>query len=257
MYSSNEKNFYENPSLWVAEGFGDVQQERAKTTVGWFPPDVKSGVISNLLSGYYAVGIDRARVSLQYVNISRCQADAANLPFSDSSFDIVLAAEVIEHIPHHVFPLVLSELQRVSRRHILISVPYKERMQNNRIDCPMCGCRFHASYHMRRFELEDLTHLFGNSSAFTLKRVEGYASRRSLPSVGLKRVIRSLRGRKASEAEFRNLICPQCGYSRTMDSDYKNSRLWKQFYQAASNVMTLIPERMRLSWWLALYSRVN
>lgn len=50
--------------------------------------------------------------------------DIRNLPFEDDEFDIVLACEVLEHIPFGDFPVALSELRRVSKKYVIISIPY-------------------------------------------------------------------------------------------------------------------------------------
>lgn len=50
-----------------------------------------------------------------------CVAKAEHLPFANKSFDLVVACEVLEHIP--VPELALSEMQRVSKRFSLITVP--------------------------------------------------------------------------------------------------------------------------------------
>lgn len=47
--------------------------------------------------------------------------DITTLPFPDATFDLVLAIEVLEHVP---FPeLALAELARVARRDLVVSVP--------------------------------------------------------------------------------------------------------------------------------------
>ena len=43
------------------------------------------------------------------------------LPFRDDSFDTVLCSEVLEHLEHPVD--ALRELNRVARRHIILTVP--------------------------------------------------------------------------------------------------------------------------------------
>jgi SAM-dependent methyltransferase len=50
-------------------------------------------------------------------------ADVHQLPFADTSFDLVLCLEVLEHLPDSA--LGLRELLRVTRHHILVSVPHE------------------------------------------------------------------------------------------------------------------------------------
>jgi len=46
------------------------------------------------------------------------------LPFVDNEFDLILAAEVLEHLPFENVPQAVSELKRVSRRFVIITLPY-------------------------------------------------------------------------------------------------------------------------------------
>jgi ubiquinone/menaquinone biosynthesis C-methylase UbiE len=48
-------------------------------------------------------------------------ASAHQLPFEDDQFDVVVAAEVLEHLPDPVRGL--REMARVGRRHLVVSVP--------------------------------------------------------------------------------------------------------------------------------------
>ncbi|MCU1351111.1 MAG: Methyltransferase type 11 [Acidimicrobiales bacterium] len=47
--------------------------------------------------------------------------DVGRLPFADGTFDLVLAIEVLEHVPDP--DLALAELARVGRRDLVVSVP--------------------------------------------------------------------------------------------------------------------------------------
>lgn len=51
-------------------------------------------------------------------------ADVTMLPFADKSFDTVLAAEILEHIPFNEVPKALKELSRVARKAIVITLPH-------------------------------------------------------------------------------------------------------------------------------------
>lgn len=46
------------------------------------------------------------------------------LPFPDASFDTLLCAEVLEHIPWEQFPGALRELHRVTGRFVVLSLPH-------------------------------------------------------------------------------------------------------------------------------------
>jgi 2-polyprenyl-3-methyl-5-hydroxy-6-metoxy-1,4-benzoquinol methylase len=48
-------------------------------------------------------------------------ADIAHLPFTSKSFDLVMAIEVLEHVPDPA--AALAELARLSRSHLVLSVP--------------------------------------------------------------------------------------------------------------------------------------
>jgi SAM-dependent methyltransferase len=50
-------------------------------------------------------------------------ADVHHLPFPDNSFDLVLCLEVLEHLPDS--GVGLRELLRLSREHVLVSVPHE------------------------------------------------------------------------------------------------------------------------------------
>ena len=50
--------------------------------------------------------------------------DIRELPFEDKSFDCVLVYEVLEHIPFEDVESVLEKLARITRKYVIISIPY-------------------------------------------------------------------------------------------------------------------------------------
>ncbi len=51
-------------------------------------------------------------------------ADIKSLPMNDNEYDIVCAFEILEHLPWQDFEQALNELARVSKRDVIISIPY-------------------------------------------------------------------------------------------------------------------------------------
>lgn len=76
-------------------------------------------------AGADIVGCDRDPVRLSFAKkqygLETVLADITCLPFKPSSFDTVIAMEIIEHIPEK--EVALAEIKRVSAKNILITVP--------------------------------------------------------------------------------------------------------------------------------------
>lgn len=51
-------------------------------------------------------------------------SDIRELPFEDGAFDVVLACEILEHMKWEDAKDAIKELHRVSKKHVIISVPY-------------------------------------------------------------------------------------------------------------------------------------
>lgn len=68
------------------------------------------------------------------VNVTTCDiaddlhpdviASVTKLPFTDNEFDVAVACEVLEHIEFKDFSQALSELRRVSKKYVVISLPH-------------------------------------------------------------------------------------------------------------------------------------
>ena len=92
-------------------------------------------------------GVDQSPTALQHVRTEAVLASATKLPFADGSFDLVLSSEMLEHLPTDDYRQAIAEMSRVSRRYLLISVPYKEVLEFRTIRCPECGWRGHVWGH--------------------------------------------------------------------------------------------------------------
>jgi len=68
-------------------------------------------------------------------------ASALELPFEDASFDVVCAFQMLEHLPYQQALQVLREMKRVSRGHVVISLPETRSPWLYRLHIPSRGQR--------------------------------------------------------------------------------------------------------------------
>ncbi len=185
---------------------------------------------------------------MEHITAPHLQADASLLPFADHSFDASLSMEMLEHLPHSVYPYALNELTRVARQHILITVPYNEVLKYNRVTCPQCLYAFHPYHHLRQYQQNDFITLFGAN--FHLMRLEGVVPTEQPAIPGLWNIYRDYQHRRGRNFP-RMIICPQCGY--TADKNTNAARNLSQVHRRRSSLSRLWPKRSTFTWWMALY----
>lgn len=66
-------------------------------------------------------------------------ADVRSQPFKDNSFEVVAAFQVLEHLPYNDFEHILSELKRISRQYILLSLPDRSPFYFIQFSLPLIG----------------------------------------------------------------------------------------------------------------------
>lgn len=79
------------------------------------------GIVSSVLRN---MGVRVTTLDIDERLRPRVVGDVTRLPFADQSFDVVLIAEVLEHIPFSEVPRALRELSRVVRQSIVITLPH-------------------------------------------------------------------------------------------------------------------------------------
>lgn len=84
--------------------------------------------------GYSCVGVDYSKkvidlASKNHPEIKFLEADAYNLPFSNSSFDLVLCIGVLQCVYHP--EKVIKELTRVSGKYVILSTLYRRQKLEN------------------------------------------------------------------------------------------------------------------------------
>jgi SAM-dependent methyltransferase len=97
-----------------------VQTNRPKSIL-----DVGSGPqgLAYYLADQRVVGTDVKFGEPPVKNMRAVAASAADLPFRDRSFDLVVSSDMMEHLPVAMRGPVVRELLRVSRRHLIIGFP--------------------------------------------------------------------------------------------------------------------------------------
>lgn len=91
---------------------------------------------------YFVIGLDAFAPYLNECKKKRIhdtyvQADVRQLPFADSTFDCVLCLEVLEHLEKKDGEKLLSELERIASREVILSTPVGNYKQDNYDDNPL------------------------------------------------------------------------------------------------------------------------
>lgn len=122
----------------------------------------RDGYLSSLLANKVerVVALDLLKPVVDDPRIICVEGDASALSFRDEEFEIVLCAEVLEHIPEPTLSLVCKELVRVTSRHLIIGVPLKQDLRLCRSTCGNCGSTNPPWGHVNSFDEKRLAALF-------------------------------------------------------------------------------------------------
>lgn len=149
-----------------------VDHDRVLKIINTIPDDVKSildlgcgsgTILSKLYHTYNITGVDLSINSLIHLNLSDASlinAIAHQLPFKDRSFDLVICADVLEHIPDPFYKIVTSEISRVSKRYLLLNTPYRISIYGYLSKCGKCNSEFHPHGHVRTCDEHSLFEAF-------------------------------------------------------------------------------------------------
>jgi SAM-dependent methyltransferase len=258
-----EHEYYEQRAFWEKNFLSiPAEQERFTRTIELVSSDARTildvgcgngAFLNSLPDGYQAIGLDFSREALKYVKVKAIHGDVVALPFKSASFDIT-CLEVLEHLPSGVFERALLELQRVSKKYIIISVPDDEDLDFALVICPVCRCWYNPYRHVRSFDPEKLKTLFEHFALSELKEI-GPLEPRPRYNRFLYAAYRLWRNTSPPSTA----VCPQCGYKSSEDQLSLGTarsggllsyalRLLKPF------VKTIWRPHWRRKWLLALYA---
>ena len=251
-----ERGFYERHWKSTGEATHGRERERIELTVSQVPPGTKrildvgcgDGRLSQAIRekhDCFLVGFDLSTTALQRLQGPKVCGSAAQMPFRDRSFDLLVCTEMMEHLPPEIYPQVLKEFARVAGQSILITVPNDENLSENLAICPSCGSQFHTWGHLRSFSAKTLKNLFG---PFQLVRSFAFGEKVEKYNKGLLWIRQNL---GASFAWDEKTVCYFCGSSQRplprrlflhRACESLNGRFWAPFSK-------------RPGWLLALYAR--
>lgn len=208
-----DQRYYEQSDLWGQAPECYQVQDRADI-VDLIPADVKSvldvgcgdGFVTNALpQRLRVVGLDPSREALRHVSRAAVVGSVVYLPFEDGAFDLVMANDVLEHIPDAQYDAARRELCRVAAKYVIITVPHGEQLASNLARCGHCGQVYHINRHQRSYDARAMRDLFDPpfraveirySGDFTLPPFD--------PTVGVRQQFGMFR-------TWENTICPDCG----------------------------------------------
>lgn len=140
----------------------------------------RDGYISIKLAQLFnsVTALDLSAPNITHDKIQCVKGDiTSRLNFSDELFDVVLCAEVLEHIPKNKLVNACSELIRMAKHYVLIGVPYKQDIRVARTTCHNCGAKNPPYGHVNTFNETQLKQLFSTMRAERISYVGTHVGR--------------------------------------------------------------------------------
>jgi ubiquinone/menaquinone biosynthesis C-methylase UbiE len=145
-----------------------AEQLRAEDIFQLLPRDRKTILEIGTRDGYHTrklteifetvTALDLNKPGIEIPRVTAVEGDVTHLSFPDRSFDCVLCAEVLEHIPN--VERAAREIARVARHEVLIGVPYKQDRRVGRLTCTSCGKINPPFGHVHSFDEQVVKRLF-------------------------------------------------------------------------------------------------
>ncbi|MFX0197387.1 MAG: class I SAM-dependent methyltransferase [Candidatus Hodarchaeota archaeon] len=168
--------------------------------------------LNHLPDSYQKIGLDFCAEPLKLVRSPAVIGRIDALPFDSFQFDLVTCFELLEHLSYYEFPQALSELERVSQRYIMISVPNREPLHQCLVSCSQCYCLYNPSWHVRSFDESSLHFIFRTFRLIECKRCGPETRSHDSKLVSLYRWWNPRRPPSVA-------VCPQCGYSKGSETN--------------------------------------
>ncbi len=257
-----EKTYYESEKFWEEGTLLDAENlNRYIKTIECIPDDVENladigcgnGIFGKLLAEHRphieTMSIDRSETALKYVKTPKMVGDINQIPLADNSYDCVSTLQVLEHIPVPLYQTVLTELVRVSKKYVLVSVPYQERLKASFTECPKCHSSFNVELHFRSYQLTDIQQLFQQQGASMVAHWILPKTNWDYAGMGVFDTVKTWLN---LPKPFLSPICPVCGYSEQEYFDRLEAEKKPEGIKAKlKKVWPKLPQQA--SWIVAVY----
>jgi ubiquinone/menaquinone biosynthesis C-methylase UbiE len=130
-----------------------------------------------------------------------------NLPFDESSFDVVVASEVLEHLDDEQREKSLRQVQRVLKPGGIFigTVPHNEHLKDNLAVCPNCAHKFHRWGHVKSYNPKSLEQELSGHFSYVKTYVRAFVTlKRSFVGI-IKSIIRWVLGLMGSPMSKPNI----------------------------------------------------
>jgi Methyltransferase domain len=257
MANKFEKKYYEHNPFW---DYGALEDElnlsRIYRTIDLVPDDVKdiidvgcgNGVFGNNLKiikpDIDILSIDRSDAALVHVKTDKAICDIVNLSSIGKAFDCVTCLEVIEHLSLPDYLIALNELASISKKYIIISVPYNENLFKSFTTCPICHTSFSSEMHLRSFSDKDIDSLFIKYGYRCIYRENFFKYKTYL---GKEKLLELYDKIIKTDKKFKSPICPICGF----ENDHQADLFKKPPAQNGKGEK----KRLNLKIWLKLFKK--
>lgn len=191
--------------------------EKTKIFLDIIPHDVSTiidvgcgdGAISNVFAPKHTViGVDISQEGLKNLSAEALPvlSTVDYLPFKNNCADLALCSELLEHLPKDILMQAITEIKRISKRYILISVPNKENLRKRYTKCNVCGLEFHIYCHLMSFNLNKLARYF-DGYTISYSTLCGALDEKSFDTISY------LRNKLAKHfcIDTISTLCPKCG----------------------------------------------
>lgn len=256
---------YSKKELWEKLRLSESNRERIEKTADMIPGDVNSiadiGCGSGLFLNYIKknfeipnlIGVDFSESAMQTVKTTKKVGEISSIPLEDDSYDLVSALEVLEHLDSEVYKKAKEELVRVSKKYILVSVPFSEDLRLENVKCPNCENKFNKSHHKRSFEESTMKKLF-EEQGYRYKEIE-YISKRNV--YFLVTPLMNCWRRLIGHRDLRDTVCPACGYTEKSSVTHNQESESKQGSSGITFLKKIWPKTHTYKWIACLYEKID